>query len=212
MTLHLKIWRQKDSKSSGGIEDYVLEGVSPDMSFLEMLDLLNERLIEQNADPVAFDHDCREGICGMCGVMINGLAHGPAELTTTCQLHMRKFQDQDTIVIEPWRSQAFPVLKDLMVDRSSFDRIMAAGGYVSVNTGSAPDANAIAVAKEKAEVAMDAAACNRLWCLCGSLSQCLGHAVCCGEGEPAVASSPGGAGKKSAGGRYGQKDGRIGSG
>ena len=124
-----------------------------------MLDLLNERLIEQNADPVAFDHDCREGICGTCGVMINGLAHGPSELTTTCQLHMRKFQDQDTIVIEPWRARAFPVLKDLMVDRSSFDRIMAAGGYVSVNTGSAPDANAIAVAKEKAEVAMDAAAC-----------------------------------------------------
>lgn len=159
MKLHLKIWRQKNSDASGSMQDYELEGVSPDMSFLEMIDLLNENLIKEGKDPVAFDHDCREGICGMCSLMINGQAHGPEGRTTTCQLHMRKFSDGDTIYIEPWRAKAFPVLKDLMVDRTSFDNIIAAGGYISVRTGSAPDANAIPINKENADMAMDAAAC-----------------------------------------------------
>lgn len=159
MKLNLKIWRQANKESKGKMVDYTLEGVSPDMSFLEMMDLLNEKLIAEGADPVTFDHDCREGICGMCSMMINGQAHGPERETTTCQLHMRKFSDGDTVVIEPWRARAFPVLKDLMVDRSAFDNIIAAGGYVSVNTGNAQDANAILVPKEDAELAMDAAAC-----------------------------------------------------
>ncbi len=159
MTLHLKIWRQPNSKSAGQIKDYTLSGVSPDMSFLEMLDYLNEDLISKGDDPVTFDHDCREGICGMCSLMINGQAHGPNALTTTCQLHMRSFNDGDTIVIEPWRSRAFPVIKDLMVDRTSFDEIIAAGGYISVSTGNAPDANAIPIGKEEADLSMDAAAC-----------------------------------------------------
>ena len=159
MTLYLKVWRQNSAVEEGKLVDYTLEGASPDMSFLEMLDLLNEKLIAQNMDPIAFDHDCREGICGMCSLMINGQAHGPQELTTTCQLHMRKFGDGDTIVIEPWRSRPFPVLKDLIVDRSSFDEIMAAGGYVSVNTGNAQDANTLPVPKENADLAMDAASC-----------------------------------------------------
>ncbi len=158
MDLRLRIWRQKDRNTPGKMVSYELSGVSPDMSFLEMLDILNEQLIERNEEPVAFDHDCREGICGMCGLVINGVAHGP-EVTTTCQLHMRHFKDGDTITIEPWRAKAFPVLKDLMVDRSAFDRIIQAGGYVSVATGGAPDANAILIAKEKADAAMDAAAC-----------------------------------------------------
>ena len=159
MTLHLKIWRQNNAQSEGKIVDYTLEEVNSNMSFLEMLDFLNEKLIKQNNDPIAFDHDCREGICGMCGLMINGQAHGPAALTTTCQLHMRKFNDEDTIVIEPWRSRAFPVLKDLMVDRSSFDDVMAAGGYVSVNTGNAPEANTLPIPKDQSDLAMDAASC-----------------------------------------------------
>lgn len=159
MNLNLKIWRQSSAKDEGRMEDYKLSGVSPDMSFLEMLDLLNENLIREGKDPVAFDHDCREGICGMCSLMINGQAHGPEAETTTCQLHMRSFKNGDTLVIEPWRARAFPVHKDLMVDRSAFDEIMAAGGYVSVNTGHAPDANAIPVPKENADLAMDAAAC-----------------------------------------------------
>jgi len=139
--------------------DYPLAGVSPDMSFLEMLDVLNEGLVAENKDPVVFDHDCREGICGTCSLMINGQAHGPEKETTTCQLHMRKFKDGDTIVIEPWRAKAFPVQKDLMVDRSAFDKIMAAGGFVDVNTGAPQDANAILVPKPDAELSMDAAAC-----------------------------------------------------
>lgn len=159
MTLHLKIWRQPNSQSQGSMKDYTLSNVSPDMSFLEMLDYLNEDLIGKGDDPVTFDHDCREGICGMCSLMINGEAHGPNALTTTCQLHMRSFKDGDTIVIEPWRSRAFPVVKDLMVDRTSFDEIMAAGGYVAVSTGNAPDANAIPIGKEDADLSMDAAAC-----------------------------------------------------
>lgn len=159
MTLKLKIWRQKSSKDQGKMEDYTLEGVSKDQSFLEMLDALNEMLIKEGKDPVVFDHDCREGICGMCSLMINGEAHGPQKNTTTCQLHMRSFKDGDTIVIEPFRAKAFPVIKDLMVDRTAFDHIISAGGYVSVNTGNAQDANNLPVSKENAELAMDAAAC-----------------------------------------------------
>ncbi len=159
MNLNLKIWRQKSATDKGEMVDYKLTDVSPDMSFLEMLDMLNDRLIREGKDPVAFDHDCREGICGMCSLMINGQAHGPERETTTCQLHMRSFKNGDTIVIEPWRAKAFPIHKDLMVDRSAFDEIIAAGGYVSVNTGHAPDANAIPIPKENADLAMDAAAC-----------------------------------------------------
>lgn len=159
MELHLKIWRQPDPKSEGHLVDYQLKGLNPRMSFLEMLDTLNEKLITDGDDPVEFDHDCREGICGQCGVMINGLAHGPLKNTTTCQLHLRSFKDGDTVVIEPFRSAAFPVKKDLRIDRSAFDRIISAGGYVSVNTGQAPDATAIAVPHETAEAAFDAAAC-----------------------------------------------------
>jgi succinate dehydrogenase / fumarate reductase iron-sulfur subunit len=159
MTLNLKIWRQENNQSEGKMVDYRLESISPESSFLEMLDQLNENLINDDQDPVVFDHDCREGICGMCSLMINGQAHGPEKDTTTCQLHMRKFKDGDTVVIEPFRAKAFPVLKDLMVDRSAFDKIMAAGGYVNVATGNAQDANAILVGKDKAELSMDAASC-----------------------------------------------------
>ena len=160
LNLTLKIWRQKNNKSKGQFETYKISDVSTDSSFLEMLDILNEQLINQGKDPVAFDHDCREGICGMCSLYINGRAHGPDTGITTCQLHMRHFKDGETIHIEPWRSAAFPVIKDLVVDRSAFDRVMAAGGFVSVNTsGNTLDANAILVPKEDADKAMDAAAC-----------------------------------------------------
>lgn len=159
MTLTLKISRQANNDAKPVMVDYKLEGVSPDMSFLEMLDMLNEKLVRDGQDPVAFDHDCREGICGMCSLMINGQAHGPERKTTTCQLHMRKYKDGDTIVIEPWRAEAFPVVKDLMCDRGALDRVMQAGGYVSVNTGNAQDANAIPISKINADLAMDAAAC-----------------------------------------------------
>jgi succinate dehydrogenase / fumarate reductase iron-sulfur subunit len=162
MKLNLKIWRQKNAGSPGRLVDYQLEDVSPDSSFLEMLDLLNEHLIVQGEEPVAFDHDCREGICGSCGLMINGVAHGQnyGEVAiTTCQLHMRHFNNGDTIIIEPWRAKAFPIIKDLIVDRSAFDRIIQAGGFVSVSTGSAPEANTIPVPKKSADSAMDAAAC-----------------------------------------------------
>jgi succinate dehydrogenase / fumarate reductase, iron-sulfur subunit len=159
MKLKLRIWRQKNAADTGKLVDYELDGVSTESSFLEMLDLLNEALINRGQEPVAFDHDCREGICGMCGVMINGVAHGPQKAITACQLHMRHFKDGDTIVIEPWRATAFPIIKDLVVDRGSFDRIVQAGGYVTVATGSAPDANAIPVPKQKADLSMDAASC-----------------------------------------------------
>lgn len=159
MRLKLRIWRQKNAQSEGKFVDYNLDGVSEDSSFLEMLDLLNEQLIDRNEEPVHFDHDCREGICGMCGLVINGIAHGPKAAVTTCQLHMRVFKDGDSITVEPWRAKAFPVMKDLIVDRSAFDRIVQAGGYISVNTGQAPDANVIPVPKEQADRAMDAAAC-----------------------------------------------------
>lgn len=159
ISLNLKVWRQADSKSKGNMVDYKIDNVSTDSSFLEMLDVLNEQLVAKGEDPIAFDHDCREGICGMCSVMINGQAHGPEKETTTCQLHMRKFNDGDTIVIEPFRAKAFPVLKDLMISRDSFDAIISAGGFVSVNTGNAQDANSILIPKEDADLAMDAASC-----------------------------------------------------
>ena len=148
ITVHLKVWRQKDRKDSGRYEDYTLNGVSTDMSFLEMLDELNNKLVREGEEPIAFDHDCREGICGMCSLMINGQAHGPMKATTTCQLHMRSFSDNETIVIEPWRATAFPVIKDLMTDRSAFDKIISSGGYVSVNVGNAQDANTLPIKKE----------------------------------------------------------------
>jgi succinate dehydrogenase / fumarate reductase iron-sulfur subunit len=157
--LHLKIWRQAGPTAAGGLVDYIAESVSPDMSFLEMLDVVNEGLIRRGQDAIAFDSDCREGICGMCSLVVNGIPHGPDRGTTVCQLHMRRFKDGETITIEPWRARAFPVVKDLVVDRSAFDRIIAAGGYVSVNCGGAPDGNAIPIAKDVAETAMDSAAC-----------------------------------------------------
>ena len=160
MKLTLKVWRQKNNKDKGKIETYSVDNVSEHMSFLEMMDVLNENLISKGIDPVSFDHDCREGICGMCSMFINGEAHGPDRLVTTCQLHMRKFKDGDTIVIEPFRARAFPVIKDLIVDRSSFDRIQQAGGFVSVNTsGNTQDANAIPIDKHDADKAFDAATC-----------------------------------------------------
>lgn len=159
MNLTLYVWRQKNSADKGRMVRYDAKEISPDMSFLEMLDVINERLIANNEDPIAFDHDCREGICGTCGMMINGVAHGPRKATTACQLHMRSFKDGDTIYIEPWRASTFPVIKDLIVNRSAFDRIIQSGGFISVSTGSAPDGNAIPIAKEKADLSMDAAAC-----------------------------------------------------
>ena len=159
LRLKLKIWRQDSPKDEGEFKTYKLDGLNTHMSFLEMLDVLNEQLVESDSEPVAFDHDCREGICGMCSMVINGRPHGPLKGTTTCQLHMRHFRDGDTITIEPWRANSFPVIKDLVVDRSSFDRIIQAGGYISVNTGSAPDGNAMPIGKEVAEEAFDAAAC-----------------------------------------------------
>ena len=160
MNLTLKVWRQANSESKGNMETYQIADVSPDMSFLEMMDVLNEQLMTQGIDPIAFDHDCREGICGMCSMFINGEAHGPDRLVTTCQLHMRKFSDGDTITIEPFRAEAFPVIKDLTVDRSAFDRVQQAGGFVSVNTsGNTQDANAIPIDKHDADKAFDAATC-----------------------------------------------------
>lgn len=160
MKLLLKIWRQNGPEDKGKMVDYPIEGIEPDMSFLEMMDVLNMKLIEDGQEPVVFDHDCREGICGSCSMFINGEAHGPGRNITTCQLHMRSFNDGDTIYIEPWRAKAFPVIKDLMVDRSSFDRIIQAGGYVSVNTsGNTQDANALPIPKEDADLAFDAATC-----------------------------------------------------
>jgi succinate dehydrogenase / fumarate reductase iron-sulfur subunit len=159
MTLTLQVWRQKDRNSEGKLVTYQANDVSPDMSFLEMLDVVNEGLIGQGQEPIAFDSDCREGICGTCSMMINGIAHGGQKGTTVCQLHMRQFKDGQTIVIEPWRARAFPVMRDLVTDRGAFDRIIQAGGFVSVNTGGAPDGNALPISKADAEQAMDAAAC-----------------------------------------------------
>jgi succinate dehydrogenase / fumarate reductase iron-sulfur subunit len=159
VNLTLRVWRQKDARSAGRFVTYRASGISEHMSFLEMLDVVNEQLTERGEEPIAFDHDCREGICGTCGIVINGRPHGPRPRTTTCQLHMRFFEDEDTIVLEPWRAGAFPVVRDLIVDRGAFDRIIAAGGFITAPTGSAPDANAISVPRENAELAMDAAAC-----------------------------------------------------
>jgi succinate dehydrogenase / fumarate reductase, iron-sulfur subunit len=159
MKLTLHVWRQAGPKAEGSFVTYEAPDVSPDMSFLEMLDVVNERLIANGQMPIAFDHDCREGICGSCGMMVNGVAHGPMRATATCQLHMRSFKDGDAVWIEPWRSSAFPVLRDLVVDRGALDRIIAAGGFISVNTGSAPEANSVPVGKPAADAAMDAAAC-----------------------------------------------------
>lgn len=159
ISIHLKIWRQRGPKAKGAFETFQLNNVSPDSSFLEMLDMLNEQLVSSGKEPVVFDHDCREGICGMCSLYINGHPHGPDEDITTCQLHMRTFDEGDTITVEPWRSTAFPVIKDLVVDRTSFDKIIQAGGYTSVNTGGTPDANAILIPHDDAELAMDAASC-----------------------------------------------------
>ncbi|MEZ5053253.1 MAG: succinate dehydrogenase/fumarate reductase iron-sulfur subunit [Chitinophagales bacterium] len=159
MNLTLKVWRQKNSNDKGGLETYQVKNISSEMSFLEMFDVLNEQLISEDKDPIAFDHDCREGICGMCSMYINGRPHGPWHATTTCQLHMRAFKDGDTIVVEPWRAKAFPVIKDLVVDRAAFDRIIQAGGYVSVNTGVTVDANATPIPKSDADKSFAAAAC-----------------------------------------------------
>ncbi len=159
INLKLRIWRQKNAKENGRFESYDMPAVSTHMSFLEMMDVLNDRLIKEDKDPVAFDHDCREGICGACSMYINGRAHGPLGGTTTCQLHMRHFLDGETITIEPWRAHAFPVIKDLVVDRSAFEKIIQAGGYISINTGNAVDANSIPIGKAKADEAFDAAAC-----------------------------------------------------
>ena len=159
MNVTLRVWRQPGPSAPGRLVEYEARDISPDASFLEMLDVVNERLVERGDLPIAFDHDCREGICGSCGVMINGVAHGPNKGTATCQLHMRSFRDGEVIVVEPWRARAFPVVRDLVVDRGAFDRIIAAGGYVSINTGSAPDGNAIPVPKPDADAAMDVAQC-----------------------------------------------------
>jgi succinate dehydrogenase / fumarate reductase iron-sulfur subunit len=159
MNLTLKVWRQQNANDKGKFVTYNVKDVSPDMSFLEMFDVLNEQLINTGDEPIAFDHDCREGICGMCSMYINGRAHGPMKGTTTCQLHMRSFKDGDTITVEPWRAKAFPVIKDLVVDRTSFDKIIASGGFVSVNTGNAQDANALPIPKDDADASFEAAAC-----------------------------------------------------
>lgn len=159
INLTLKVWRQNGPKEKGRFETFKVNNISTDSSFLEMMDILNEQLISENKEPVAFDHDCREGICGMCSLYINGRPHGPDDDVTTCQLHMRKFKDGQTVTIEPWRAAAFPIIKDLIVDRSAFDKIIAAGGYVSVSTGGVPDANAIPISKIDADEAMDAASC-----------------------------------------------------
>ncbi|MFN3444750.1 MAG: succinate dehydrogenase/fumarate reductase iron-sulfur subunit [Bacteroidia bacterium] len=159
MNVTLKVWRQKNNNDRGRFETYPVQGVSPDMGFLEMFDVLNERLINEGKDPVAFDHDCREGICGMCSMFINGRPHGPLQGVTTCQLHMRSFKNNDTIVVEPWRAKAFPVIKDLAVNRSAFDRVMSAGGFISVNTGNAQDANSTPIGKDDADMAFAAATC-----------------------------------------------------
>jgi len=159
INLTLKVWRQKNANDKGGFETYNVKGISTEMSFLEMFDVLNEQLIAENKEPIAFDHDCREGICGMCSMYINGRPHGPWHGTTTCQLHMRAFKDGETVTVEPWRAKAFPVIRDLVVDRTAFDRIIQAGGYISVNTGNAVDANAIPINKHDADNAFAAAAC-----------------------------------------------------
>ena len=174
MNLTLKVWRQENKNAKGRFETYPVNDISSEMSFLEMIDLLNDRMVKEGGDPIAFDHDCREGICGACSMYINGRPHGPWHATTTCQLHMRAFKDGDTIVVEPWRAQAFPIIKDLVTDRSSFDRIIQAGGFISVNTGNAVDGNAVAVEKDKSDASFAAAACIS----CGACLAACKNAYC----------------------------------
>jgi len=159
LKIYLKVWRQQNNNSKGSLVKYTVDNIKDDMSFFEVLDKLNNELVINNEEPVAFDHDCREGICGTCGIMINGRAHGPLSGVTSCQLHMRSFKDEETIILEPWRAKSFPVIKDLVVDRTSFDRIISAGGYINVNTGGAPDANTLLISKKNADEAFDSAAC-----------------------------------------------------
>lgn len=194
LNLTLKVWRQENREAKGRIETYAAKDIPVDASFLEMLDIVNEGLVKEGKDPIHFDHDCREGICGMCSLTINGIPHGPERQVTTCQLHMRKFKDGDTIWIEPFRAKAFPILRDLMVDRSALDRIIASGGYIDVRTGSAPNANNIAVEKVKAEAAFDAAACIGLRRLRGLLQKCLCHAVHVRQDRPPQSAAAGPAG------------------
>ena len=200
MNLKLKIWRQKDAHDKGRFEEYHVENVSEGSSFLEMLDILNNDLIHAGKEPIAFDHDCREGICGMCSLFIDGRAHGPDDDITTCQLHMRKFKNGDTITIEPWRSRAFPVVKDLVVDRSAYDKILQAGGYISVNTGGVPDANAIPIPKKDADESMDAAACIG----CGA---CV--ATCKNGSAMLFLAAPGESRSRTARQSHGRQDGRT---
>ena len=197
MNLTLKVWRQTDRKSSGRMESYKAPHVDPEMSFLEMLDVVNEGLIKEGKEPIAFDHDCREGICGTCSLVINGMPHGPERGNTACQLHMRHFRDGDSITIEPWRAKAFPVIRDLIVDRSAFDRIIQKGGYIGISTGGAPDGNTLPISKERQETAMDAAACigcGACVAACKNASAMLfvaakvGHLVNLPQGEPERAS------------------------
>jgi succinate dehydrogenase / fumarate reductase iron-sulfur subunit len=197
INITLKVWRQEGPQERGRFETIPAEDVDPNMSFMEMLDALNENLILEDKEPIEFDNDCREGICGTCGAMVNGIPHGHGKAMTICQLHMRAFNDGDTIVVEPFRSRAFKVIKDLIVDRGALDKIIQAGGYISVNTGGTPDANAIPIAQETVEEAMDAAACigcGACVATCpnaGNLPQCVGHAVCQCQGVPVCPVAPG---------------------
>ncbi len=207
MHLTLKVWRQAGPSAAGSFKTYQADDVSPDMSFLELLDDVNESLIERGEEPIAFDHDCREGICGTCSLVINGVAHGPMRATTVCQLHMRHFHDGQSVVVEPWRAGAFPVLRDLVVDRSAFDRIIQAGGYITAPTGAAQDANGMLVGKEQADQAMDSAAVHRLRCVRGGVPERLGLPLHRGQDQPPGAAAAGAAGAVSAGPGDGPPDG-----
>ena len=204
MIINLKVWRQPGPDSPGKLVDYRAEHVSPDMSFLEMLDVVNESLISKGEDPIAFDSDCREGICGACGFLVSGIAHGPDPGTTVCQLHMRRFKDGDTLTLEPWRARAFPVIKDLVVDRSAFDRIIQAGGYTSVNTGGAQDANAILVAEDPRRQGDGLGGVHRLRRLRRGLQERVGGALHVGEGQPPGAAAPGTGRARRAGREHGR--------
>ncbi len=208
MRVTLRIWRQRNAADSGHFEVFQKDGVVPEMSFLEMLDALNRELVEQGKEPVAFESDCREGICGTCSLVVNGIPHGPGRGAATCQLYMRRFRDGDTITVEPFRAKAFPVLKDLIVDRSAFDRIIQAGGFVSVNTGGVPDANAIPIPKDDQELAMDAAACIGCGACVAACKNASAHAVRGGQGLAPWALAPGPAGARNAGQEDGGADGQ----
>ena len=207
INLTLKVWRQKSANDKGKLETYEAQDISTDMSFLEMLDVVNEQLTLAGQEPIAFDHDCREGICGTCGAVVNGRPHGPEKSTTLCQLHMRHFSDGDTLVIEPWRARAYKTIKDLVVDRSALDQLIQAGGYVSVNTGGAPDANAIPIPQESAELAFDAAACIGCGACVAACPNASAMLFCgCKNFTPGLA-APGETRSRSPGGVYGQGDG-----